>query len=92
MHLLADIFKKFKFPLNLIFVILNALAVVAGVVLMLTFIELAISQYSLRLALKVTSFGVHLFRLVFVVAVLVSLWQVFQNLKFKGKKRLKDED
>jgi hypothetical protein len=86
LHLLSDIFETFSFPVNIAYPFLKAFAVTAGVVFLFNFIEAAISVYSLLLALKITSLAVHVYRLIFVITLIISLLSVFKKKKKEDKK------
>jgi hypothetical protein len=86
LHLLSDIFETFSFPVNIAYPFLKAFAVTAGVVFIFNFIEAAISVYSLLLALKITSLAVHVYRLIFVITLIISLLSVSKKKKKEDKK------
>jgi hypothetical protein len=79
LHFLADLFETFSFPVNLPFPLFKAFAVTAGVIFMFNFFEALISVYSLVLALSLTSYGVYIYRLVFIIVLFISLFGLFKR-------------
>lgn len=87
LHLLADIFECFSFPVNLPFPVFKAFAVTAAVIFLVNFIEAALSVISLKFALAVSSLGVYVYRVVFVIILFISLFGLFKEHK-RGKEKV----
>ena len=80
-HFLADLFELFSLPFNLAYPFFKAFAVTASAMFFFNFVQAAVSSYSLVLALEITAFAVHAYRVAFAASLIASFYSLYKRRK-----------